>query len=134
MEDEDIEILEPTPEELEEFKARVAEWTKLDDQVRKLIIAVKERRTHQKALSDGIQIFMSKYGYDNLNTNYGRIIHSVRTVKQPLKISEIKELITKEKTLSGEELIKAIFETERPTHEKQVIRRVIPKVSMSLDF
>jgi hypothetical protein len=134
MEDEDIEILEPTPEELEEFKARVAEWTKLDDQVRKLIIAVKERRTHQKALSDGIQIFMSKYGYDNLNTNYGRIIHSVRKVKQPLKISEIKELITKESTLSGEELIKAIFETERPTHEKQVIRRVIPKVSMSLDF
>ena len=134
MEDEDIEILEPTPEELEEFKARVAEWTKLDDQVRKLIIAVKERRTHQKALSDGIQVFMSKYGYDNLNTNYGRIIHSVRKVKQPLKISEIKELITKESTLSGEELIKAIFETERPTHEKQVIRRVIPKVSMSLDF
>lgn len=134
MEDEDIEILEPTPEELEEFKARVAEWTKLDDQVRKLIIAVKERRTHQKALSDGIQVFMSKYGYDNLNTNYGRIIHSVRKVKQPLKISEIKELITKENTLSGEELIKAIFETERPTHEKQVIRRVIPKVSMSLDF
>jgi len=134
MEDEDVEILEPTPEELEEFKARVAEWTKLDDQVRKLIIAVKERRTHQKALSDGIQIFMNKYGYDNLNTNYGRIIHSVRKVKQPLKISEIKDLITKENTLSGENLIKAIFETERPTHEKQIIRRVIPKVSMSLDF
>lgn len=129
-----LEILEPTQEELDEFKTRVAEWTKLDDQVRKLIIAVKERRTHQKALSDGIQVFMSKYGYDNLNTNYGRIIHSVRKIKQPLKISEIKELITKENTLSGEELLKAIFDVERPMREKQLIRRVIPKVSMSLDF
>jgi seryl-tRNA synthetase len=134
MDEDDIEILEPSQEELDEFKTRVAEWTKLDDQVRKLIIAVKERRTHQKALSDGIQVFMTKYGYDNLNTNYGRIIHSVRKVKQPLKINEIKDLITKEPNLSGEELIKAIFHAERPTVEKQMIRRVIPKVSMSLDF
>jgi hypothetical protein len=134
-EEENIEILEPTPEELEEFKTRVSEWTKLDDQIRKLIIAAKERRTHQKALSDGIQQFMTKYGYDNLNTNYGRIIHSVRKVKKPIKICEIRELITRENTLRGDELIKFIFETtERPVVEKQVIRRVIPKVSMSLEF
>lgn len=133
-EEEDIEIVQPTPEELEEFKTRVAEWTKLDDQVRKLIIAVKERRTHQKALSEGIQYFMGKYGYDNLNTNHGRIIHSVRKVKQPLKVTEIRELIAREHTLRGEELIKFIFDTERPTVEKEVIRRVIPKVSMLLDF
>jgi hypothetical protein len=134
MSDEDIEIVQPTPEELEDFKARVSEWTKLDDQVRKLIIAVKERRTHQKALSDGIQQFMTKYGYDNLNTNYGRIVHSVRKVKQPIKISEIRSLITQENTLRGDELIKFIFETERPIIEKQSIRRVIPKVSMLLDI
>lgn len=134
VDEEDIEIVEPTPEELNEFKTRVSEWTKLDDQVRKLIIAVKERRTHQKALSDGIQQFMTKYGYDNLNTNYGRIIHSVRKVKQPIKISEIRELITRENTLRGDELIKFIFDTERPIIQKQMIRRVIPKVSMLLDI
>lgn len=133
-EEDDIEILQPTPEELDEFKARVSEWTKLDDQVRKLIIAVKERRTHQKALSEGIQEFMKKYGYDNLNTNCGRIVHSVRKVKQPIKISEIRELITRENTLRGDELIKFIFDTERPVIEKQCIRRVIPKVSMLLDI
>lgn len=134
VDEEDIEILEPTPEELEEFKTRVSEWTKLDDQIRKLIIAAKERRTHQKALADGIQQFMGKYGYDNLNTNYGRIIHSVRKVKQPIKMSEIRELITRENTLRGTELIDFIFNKERPVIEKQVIRRVIPKVSMSLDI
>ena len=133
-EEEDIEILQPTPEELEELKTRVAEWTKLDDQIRKLIIAVKERRTHQKAIAEGIQEFMGKYGYDNLNTNYGRIVHSVRKVKQPIKLTEIRELIIRENTLRGDDLIKAIFDTERPTIEKQSIRRVIPKVSMLLDI
>lgn len=133
-EEEDIEIVQPSDEELAEFKNRVSEWTKLDDQVRKLIIAVKERRTHQKALSEGIQQFMTKYGYDNLNTNYGRIVHSVRKVKQPIKLIEIRELITRENTLKGDELIKLIFESERPVVEKQMIRRVIPKVSMSLEI
>lgn len=133
-EEEDIEIVQPSDEELAEFKNRVSEWTKLDDQVRKLIIAVKERRTHQKALSEGIQQFMTKYGYDNLNTNYGRIVHSVRKVKQPIKLIEIRELIKRENTLKGDQLIKLIFDSERPVVEKQMIRRVIPKVSMSLEI
>lgn len=133
-EEEDIEIIQPSDEELVEFKNRVSEWTKLDDQVRKLIIAVKERRTHQKALSDGIQQFMTKYGYDNLNTNYGRIVHSVRKVKQPIKLSEIRELIIRENALKGDELVKLIFDSERPVVQKQMIRRLIPKVSMSLEI
>jgi len=77
---------------------------------------------------------MSSYGYDNLNTAQGRIVHSVRKSKQPIKINEIREIIMQKKTLSGEELFKAIFEKERPTIEKQSIRRIIPKVSMSLEI
>lgn len=124
----------PTQEELDDFKARVSEWTKLDDQVRKLNTAIRERRVHQKALSDGIREFMNKYGYDNLNTNQGRILYSVRKVKQPIKLNEIKDFIMTQKELSGENLIKAIFEQERPIVEKSSIRRVIPKVSMHLEI
>lgn len=132
--EEETPTLQPTPEELEDFKMRVSEWTKLDDQVRKLNIAVRERRTHQRALAEGIQSFMSKYGYDNLNTNQGRIVHTVRKTKEPIKIHEIKDLLMEQKNLSGEQLFKAIFEKERPVIEKQSIRRVIPKVSMSLEI
>jgi len=127
-------LQQPSQEELEDFKMRVSEWTKLDDQVRKLNIAIRERRTHQRALADGIKTFMSSYGYDNLNTNQGRIVHSVRKAKQPIKIHEIRELLLEGKALSGEQLFKAIFEKERPVIEKQSIRRVIPKVSMSLEI
>jgi len=132
--EEETPVQQPTQEELEDFKMRVSEWTKLDDQVRKLNIAVRERRTHQRALADGIQNFMVKFGYDNLNTNQGRIVHSVRKTKEPIKIHEIRDLLLEQKNLSGEQIFKAIFEKERPVVEKQSIRRVIPKVSMSLEI
>jgi hypothetical protein len=127
-------VEEPTKEELDDFKARVSEWTKLDDQVRKLNIAIRERRVHQKALAEGIQSFMSKYGYDNLNTNQGRIIHNVRKVKTPIKISEIRDILHEKNNLTGEQLLKEIFEKDRPVVEKKSIRRVIPKVSMHLEL
>jgi len=132
--EEEISTPQPTDEELNDFKARVTEWTKLDDQVKKLNIAIRERRLHQRALSDGIIKFMSTYGYGNLNTNQGRILHTVRKVKQPLKVNEVKTLILENIKLPGEELVKKIFESERPIVEKQGIRRVVPKVSMHLEI
>ena len=125
---------QPTQEELDDFKARVSEWTKLDDQVKKLSIAIRERRLHQKALSEGISKFMSEYGYDNLNTNQGRIIHTVRKVKQPIKLEEVRTIILENIHLPGEQLLKKIFESERPVVEKKAIQRRIPKVSMHLEI
>lgn len=124
----------PTQEELDDFKGSVSEWTKLDDQIRKLSIAISERKTHKKALSEGIQVFMTKYGYTNLSIPSGTIVHSIRKVKQPIKITEVKETLESYKELSGEELFKKIFEKERDVVEKHSIRRNLPKVSMSLDI
>jgi len=124
----------PDEEELTDFRAKVAEWVKLDDQVRKLDIAIRERRVHQKALSESIQKFMVQYGYDKLNTTQGRICHSVRKVKQPIKLHEIKEKLLECKEMNGGDLFKAIFESERPVKENTSIRRVIPRVSMNIDL
>ena len=124
----------PTLEELEQFKAQVGEWLKLDDQVRKLSVAVRERRVHQRALSSNIQTFMIKYGYDNLNTQYGRICAVVRQVKQPLKLTDVRTKILEYQGLSGEQLIDRIFAETRPLVEKKSLRRVIPKVSMHLEI
>ena len=41
---------EPTPEELETFKNLVNDWFKYDDQIRKLSIAMKERKNYQRVL------------------------------------------------------------------------------------
>jgi hypothetical protein len=124
----------PTEEDLSLFRQRVSEWTKLDDVIRKLTTALRERKVHQKAITQKIEEFMSNYGYDNLNTQQGRIQHKVRQVKQPLKLADVRTMILEHNGLSGEDLIKKIFEAERPIEEKKSLKRIVPKVSMSLDI
>jgi hypothetical protein len=123
---------EPTNEELDSFKNLVNDWFKWDDQIRKLDTAIKERRKYQKALNTKIQEFMFTYQYNDLNTQHGRIKSNVKEVKLPIKITEIKDKILKHKDLSGEELLKQIFEEERQIIVKKNIRRIIPKVSLTL--
>lgn len=128
----------PSKEGLEMFKQQVAEWTKLDNDIRKLSIAIRERRVHQRALGSRIQDFMIKYGYDDLNTQAGKIRSNVRMVKQPVKLGDIREKlmsITDLSGMSGEQLLQKLFDDEtRPLVEKRSLRRVIPKVSLSLDI
>ncbi len=130
--DEDIQT--PTEDELKDFRSLVNEWIKMDEQIRKLSIALRERKVHLKALSENMQKFMSRFGYDNLNTNQGRIVNSVRKIKEPIKMMEIKEFLLEKKHLTGEQLFKEIFEKERPVKQSSSIRRVVPKVSMHLDI
>jgi len=132
--EEDTNLPTPSEEELALFRQRVSEWTKLDDVIRKLGTALRERKVHQKAITQKIEEFMVKYGYDNLNTQQGRIQHKVRQVKQSLKLKDVRGMILENYGLSGEELVKKIFEAERPVEEKKSLRRIVPKVSMSLDI
>lgn len=128
--EEEVLQAQPTQEELDDFKAKVSEWTKLDEQIKKLNIAIRERKVHQKVLSNGIQTFMNKFGYGNLNTNQGRIVYTVRKCKQPIKISEVKRILQER----DETLAKELFEGDRPVVEKQSIRRIVPRVSMNLEI
>lgn len=123
---------EPTDEELDTFKNLVNDWFKYDDQIRKLDIAIKERKNYQKALNSKIQDFMTKYQYNDLNTQHGRIKSNVKEVKVPIKVTEIREKIMKFPDLSGPELIQKLFNDERPTVVKKNIRRIIPRVSLTL--
>jgi hypothetical protein len=124
--------LEPSDEELENFKNLVNDWFKYDDQIRKLVIAIKERKNYQRVLNSKIQDFMFKYQYNDLNTQHGCIKSNVKEVKAPIKITEIKDKILKYKELCGEDLLKQIFEEERPILVKKALKRVIPKVSLTL--
>lgn len=123
---------EPTEEELESFKNLVNDWFKYDDQVRKLMIAIKERKNYQRVLNNKIQEFMFNFQYNDLNTQHGRIKTNIKEMKAPIKINDIKTKIIQYKDISGEELLKRIFEEDRETIVKKNIRRVIPKVSLTL--
>lgn len=125
----------PSETDLADFKAKVSEYLKLDDQVRKLNIAIRERRIHLRVLGEKIQHFMNRYEIGTLNTQHGeRIHHKVRQSKIPVKIVDVKEILLEKRHLTGEQLFKELFESERPTKEVKTIRRVIPKVSLNLDI
>jgi hypothetical protein len=129
------EVLMPSQEELNNFKSLVNEWIKVDEQVKKLNIALRERKVLLKAMSGSMQRFMEKYGYDDLNTkNQGRIRHSVRKTKESVKISEVKEVLLNNKDLTAEEVFKEIFEKDRPVRESRTIRRIMPKFSTNIDL
>ena len=124
--------IEPNSEEIESFKNLVNDWFTYDDQIRKLIVAIKERKNYQKALNSQIQDFMIKYDYNDLNTQHGRLKSHVREVKIPIKMTDVKDKILEYSDLSGEELFNKIFAGERETTVKKGIRRIIPKVSLTL--
>jgi hypothetical protein len=126
---------EPTPEEMDTFKNLVNDWFKFDDAIRKLKIAIRERKTLQQVLNNKIQDFMFKYNYNDLNTQNGRLKTNVKNVQKPVNIKEVREIINNNKNLTGEELLNMIFNNEnRPVVVKKSIKRIIPKVSMSLDI
>jgi len=126
---------EPTKDELETFKNLVAEWFKYDDTIRKLSVALKERKTLQRALNTKIEDFMFRYKYNDLNTQNGRIKATMKETHKPINLKEIKEILENNKDLNGEELLAKIFnKDDRPLITKKTIKRVIPKVSLSLDI
>ena len=118
-------------EEVQDMKDQLKRWLQLDDQVRTLSIAIRERKCAQAALSPKIQDFMIKYGYNDVNAQDGTKIKSVvRNVKQQPKMKDIKQKILEQQ---GEEVLNTIF-TEPEIIEKYSIKRVIPKISMSLEL
>lgn len=126
---------EPTKDELDIFKNLVNEWFKLDDMIRKLNVALRERKNHQRVLNNKIEDFMFKYKYNDLNTQNGRLKASIKTTHKPVNIKEIREILENNKDLKGEELIEKIFnKDDRPLTTKKIIKRIIPKVSLSLDI
>tara|TARA_B100000795_G_scaffold269969_2_gene261469 strand:- start:4708 stop:5130 length:423 start_codon:yes stop_codon:yes gene_type:complete len=126
------EKIEPCKEELETFKNLVNDWFKYDDQIRKLQIAMKERKNYQRVLNSKIEQFMFNYKYNDLNTQHGRIKTNIKECKVPIKMNDIKSKIIQYNNLSGEELLKRIFEEDRTTVVKKNIRRIIPKVSLTI--
>jgi len=126
------EKVEPTADELETFKNLVNDWFKYDDQIRKLKIAMKERKNYQRALNNKIEEFMFNFKYNDLNTQHGRIKTNIKECIVPIKMNDIKTKIIQFKELSGEELLKRIFEEDRQTIVKKNIKRIIPRVSLTI--
>lgn len=123
----------PDEEELNDFKNKIKEFCRLDDQIRKLQIAVKERKTAKSALTKYISDFMFKYDYYDINCENSKIQARKKQCVSPIKINDVKAKILENSNLSGEELLKIIFDPEsRTKYTKENISRKIPNITSSL--
>ena len=125
--DDTLEEKTPTEDELADFKNKMAEWLKIDEQINKLAIAIRERRKLQNALSGYIKEFMFKFNYHDVSIHNSKIKARQRETLVPLKVNDIKAKMIEYKDLRGEELLNKIFDNR----EKKVIntvKRVIPKI------
>lgn len=95
-------VVEVAPaEELDDFKNQVRLYLEIDNTLKKLKAAVKERLRARRELSARILDFMGRYHIEELNTRDGKLRYRVVNVKEPLTQSVIKERI-KDKLESGE--------------------------------
>ena len=79
---------------LDDFKNDVRTWMELDNSIRRLQHALKERKTAKKILTDRILNFMNRYNIEDLNTNEGCLRYKVTYVRPPLTQQGIKERIS----------------------------------------
>ena len=121
---------QPTEDELDDFKNKINEWCKFDDQIKKLMIAIKERKKLQSAFNTYIKDFMFKYDYHDVNINNCRIVAKKKEYLTPISVNDMKKNILENKTLSGDELINVIYDPEkRIKKEKESIKRILPRIS-----
>lgn len=116
----------PTPAVLEEFKTQVRTWIDLDNTIKKLQQALRERRDLKKRLTEKLVAFMARYNIEDLNTREGKLRFKVALVKPSLSQKAIQERMVKlfSEAQSGEDLSRRIFQDERPAIERASLRRI----------
>ena len=110
---------------LEEFKDNVKQWLELDNQLKRLAAASKERRKKKTDINLKILEFMGKFNIEDLNTKDGIIRYRKTYVKEPLSQKTIKtklEELFKDDVENFEKIAK-IF-TDREKIEKTSLRRL----------
>ena len=110
---------------LDEFKKDVQDWMSLDNQMKRLEVAVKERRKKKKDLNLKILDFMDRFNIEDLNTKEGVIRYKKSFVKEPLSQKKIKDklmdMFKDDNAIS--EKVEKIF-TDRGKVEKTTLRRI----------
>ena len=106
----------------EQLKKDVKSYLEIDDQIKALNKALRERRTNKSKLADSILKTMKIFDVDNMNTKNGRLIYSVTKTKQPLN---------KKNLLSG---LNLFFNNEEKSKEASDVvlsnRQIIEKITL----
>jgi len=110
---------------LEDFKNQVKIWWELDTAIKRLQIAVRERKKAQNVMNAKILDFMRRHNIEDLNTKDGVLRYKATYVKAPLSQRNIKEKLSEyfERDPNAMNILRKVFE-ERDKVEKVTLRRI----------
>jgi hypothetical protein len=110
---------------LEEFKNQVKAWCEIDTSIKRLQIAVRERKRAQEVLTNTILQFMQDNNIEDLNTKEGILRCKASYVKAPLSQKTIKTRLIEQLGSDAKALdtINKVFE-DREKVEKVSLRRL----------
>jgi hypothetical protein len=115
----------PTESDLDEFRKYVTHYIDIDNDIKKLKAAVRDRNSVKNELTSYIIKFMIKFNIEDLNTKQGKIRYNVRKQKAPLSQKTIKQKLEElhNPSISCKELTEKIFDN-RSTIDKHSLRRL----------
>lgn len=119
----------------DKLKIEVKDYLELDDQIKAINKALKERRNRKKALSESILENMKKFQIDFMSTKNGKLTYSESKRKEPLNK---KNLITGLNTYFNNEdeskrVSKLVLESRKDV-VKVTLRRTINKKKNTMDI
>lgn len=125
--------IQPSQEEIDDFRNKITEYLKLDEQICKLRIAIRERKTLQNVLNSYIKDFMFKFNYNDVVINDTKFKARQKEVLVPLKMSDIKTKMNDNKDITVEEFLEKYF-NNREKITKNTLRkstqRAMPNLSL----
>ena len=112
----------------DELKREVKEYLEIDDQIKALNKAIRERRDKKKKLSDNILVNMKKFQIDFMNTKNGKLVYTESKRRENLNK---KNLLTGLNEFFNDEekskVVSQIVLDNRSEVKKVTLRRTINK-------
>ena len=113
----------------ETLKSNVKEYLEIDDYIKALNKALKQKRDQKKKLQESILEAMTKFEIDNMNTKGGNLVYSKTTTKKGLNKTNLLSgllLYFKNNEDTAKDACTVIMEN-RPKVEKICLKRKINK-------
>ena len=127
-EDNNESYINDTNPEFIDFKENVKEWITLDDDIKTLNLALKERKQKKNELTPKVLEFMNEYEVHDVKTTDGQLKFSKSLTSKPLNkkylVSRLGDFF-KDYT-KGEKAVDFIYEN-RDKEEKLKLKRIIKK-------
>jgi hypothetical protein len=111
---------------LDDFKSDVCTWIELDDSIKTLQHAIRDRRLEKQKLTQRIIGFMDHHDIEDLNTKSGRIRYKTKYVRPQVSKTNIRDRISSffpNDAQLADDIVTAIYSSREVT-ERQSLRRL----------